>query len=55
MGKKVCMLPNSLLGKDINEMVQNGLTVDDIHNIIKRNTYQGLEAQLKFTEWGKIK
>ena len=52
MGLKVCMLPTAL-GKDLNEMVQHWLSKEDIISIINKNTYQGLEAQLKFTTWGR--
>ncbi len=50
-GHKVCMLPEDLPGKDINEMIQQGLTQDQIQDIIMKNVYQGLEAQLKFNKW----
>jgi hypothetical protein len=41
-------------GKDINEMVMNGISVDEIESIISSNTFTGLEAQAKFTFWKKI-
>jgi hypothetical protein len=30
-----------------------GLTTDNISSIINNNTYEGLEAELRFTEWRK--
>ena len=41
-------------GKDINEMIVNGHTSDEIERIISSNTFKGLEAQAKFTFWKKV-
>jgi len=43
--------PQDIKEKDINEMVVNGLEVQDI---INQNTFDGLELKLKFTKWKKI-
>lgn len=45
---KVVIWPQTLAEKDINDMV---LANKKVLDIIKRNTYQGLEAKIKFTEW----
>ena len=45
---KVVIWPQSLEQKDINEMVLAGKNPADI---IKKHTFQGLEAKIKFTEW----
>jgi|LakMenE01Jun11ns_1017448.scaffolds.fasta_scaffold9936758_5 hypothetical protein len=50
-GYKVCLFPEAVNGKDINEMISNGLTSDQIKTIIDTNTFSGLEAKLKFTNW----
>ena len=50
-GYSVCLFPETVKGKDINEMIQNGLTSDDIKSIIDSNTLSGLSAKLKFTHW----
>ena len=50
-GDKVVIWPSSILEKDINDMVMSGL---DVQSVIESNTYQGLEAKLKFTTWKKI-
>jgi hypothetical protein len=50
-GYKVCLFPETVKGKDINEMIQNGLTSVEIQNIIDKNTFSGLVAKLKFTQW----
>lgn len=45
---KVVIWPCGLQEKDVNEFVENG---KNIQQLIRENTYQGLMAQLKFTEW----
>jgi hypothetical protein len=45
---KVCIWPCSVTEKDINEMDRSG---NKVEQLIRENTYQGLMAQLKFTEW----
>lgn len=53
-GKQVCMLPDDLPGKDLNDFVKNGLSSAEIADIINHNVYQGLSAQMHFTKWSKI-
>jgi len=50
----VVIWPDTMVGKDINEMVMNGISVDEIESIISSNTFSGLEAQTKFLFWKKI-
>jgi transcription elongation factor Elf1 len=50
-GYKVCLFPEAVNGKDINEMILNGLTSEQIKIIINANTFSGLEAKLKFMNW----
>ncbi len=52
--KNVVMLPDGL-PKDINAMLQEGYTTDEILELIEDNTYHGLGARLKYTDWCKIK
>lgn len=54
LGKKVCMLPTGGMWKDLNEAIQLGLTAADLKNIIDKNTYSGLTAELRFTTWSKV-
>lgn len=51
MDYKVCIWPCDVKQKDINEMIMAGRSITMIEDIIKERTYQGLMAQLKFTEW----
>ena len=49
--KPVVIWPNNIGDKDINDMVLSG---HDVMDVLKSNTYSGLEAQLKFTTWKRI-
>lgn len=48
MGYRVCIWPNDLKEKDINEMIVAG---HDVQAIIKENAYKDLMAELKLTDW----
>ena len=50
-GDKVVIWPNNIYEKDINDMVLAG---HDVQSIVELNTYEGLEANLKFTTWKRI-
>jgi hypothetical protein len=54
LGQDVVIWPSTIVGKDINEMVMNGLSPDEIERIISSNTFRDIEAQLNFTMWKKI-
>lgn len=53
-GYSVVIWPDNINEKDVNEMIQNGRTQDDIVNTIKANTFSGLEAIARFTSWAKV-
>ena len=55
LGYRVCMLPESFTHKDVNEAVCAGVCPEELSGIIFRNTFSGLEASLRFTEWSRIK
>ena len=50
-GERVIIWSSSIKEKDINDMVLAGLNVMDV---LKSNTYSGLEAKIKFNNWKKI-
>lgn len=52
-GYKVCIWPKHIEEKDVNEMVLSGLTPEEVHTIIDKNTFSGLEAQLELSLWRK--
>lgn len=49
LGYNVCLLPEEIrkYGKDINELILNGLTISEVNDIIHKNIYNGLEGILK--------
>ncbi len=49
----ICIWPSEIKGKDINDMILGGMTTEDVSNIIRENTFQGLSAQMKLTDWKK--
>ena len=50
-GQRVVIWPSNILEKDINDMVLAGHNVMDM---LKLNTYSGLQAKIKFNNWKKI-
>ena len=50
-GYSVCIWPDSVKEKDINEMIIDGRTTDDIVEIIDNNTYSGLQANFQLSQW----
>ena len=50
-GDKVVIWPQSVTKKDINDMILVGL---DPQKIIQTNTYQGIQAKIKLTEWKRV-
>ena len=53
-GKKVCLWPESMEHKDINDMILGGYTKEEIQEIIKQNTFQTASAKMQFATWRKI-
>ena len=49
--KRVVIWPNHIGEKDINDMVIAG---HDVMNMLRCNTYSGLEAKVKFNNWKKV-
>ena len=51
---KVVIWPSDIKEKDINEMILSGKTERDIKDIIARNTFDGLLAKTKLSQWRKV-
>lgn len=51
-GYPVCLW-NKYLGKDINEMILNGNSIEEIDALIKASTVSGIAAKMKFSTWCK--
>lgn len=50
----VVVWPNNYKFKDINEAVIDGVHPKDIYDIIKNNTFSGIEAMVRFNSWKKV-
>jgi hypothetical protein len=52
-GYRIVIWPD-VPGKDINEMIENGLTSEEIQDIINHNKFLGLAAKAKYAMWRKV-
>jgi transcription elongation factor Elf1 len=50
-GYKVVIFPSGIQQKDLNDMVLAG---HNVQNLVESNTYSGLEAKLKLSQWKKV-
>ncbi len=50
----VCLFPNTMIGKDINEYIMNGISSEQLEKIIKNNTKNRLALKMEFSRWKKI-
>ena len=53
LGYSISLFPDYVKEKDINDMVLAGRDVDEIQAIISNNTFKGLAAKAKLSEWRK--
>jgi transcription elongation factor Elf1 len=53
-GYNVCIWPNNMMLKDINDMILDGMNISEILYIIDHNTFSGLEAKFRLQSWKKI-
>jgi hypothetical protein len=51
---QVVIWPEMVEAKDINDMILDGLTSEDIQDIIESNTFVNLRAKAEFVNWKKI-
>jgi len=54
LGNDIVIWPDTIEGKDINEIILGGITSDELEGIISSNTFSGLQAQTKFVFWKKV-
>ena len=50
-GERVVIFPQEIKQKDLNDMKLAG---HDVQSLVESNTYQGLKAKVKLTEWKKV-
>jgi hypothetical protein len=53
-GNNVCLLPESIKEKDINDMILSGRTIHELLALIDNFTYSKLRAELEFSNWKRI-
>lgn len=53
-GYNVCLWPEHIEQKDVNDMVLAGVKPADIKLIIDNNTYSGLSAQIALASWSRV-
>lgn len=51
---RIVIWPEMIEEKDINEMVLNGFSPDEIQDIISKNTFVNLRAKMEFVNWKKV-
>lgn len=50
----VCLLPDLIKQKDINDMILSGMSRDNIIELINDHSYSGLRANIEFIKWRKV-
>jgi len=50
----ICIWPEMIQEKDINEMIMNGFSQDELVDIIDKNTFVNLRAKMEFIQWKKV-
>lgn len=54
LGYNVCIWPEGLEYKDINDMVKGGMTPDQIQKLIDHHTYKDLLAKIQLNQWKRV-
>ena len=50
----VVIWPEMIESKDINDMILEGFTIEEIRDIIEKNTFVNLRAKMEFINWKKV-
>ena len=50
----ICIWPEMMQEKDVNDMILAGFSVDEIVDIINKNTFVNLRAKMEFIQWKKV-
>ena len=50
----VIVWPEMIDEKDVNDMVLQGFDIEDLHDIMEKNTYVNLRAKMEFVNWKKV-
>lgn len=52
-GYRVVVFPKNIKENDINDMVLGGISIPEINELLRNNSYTGLKFKLTFTNWKK--
>jgi hypothetical protein len=52
-GYRLCIWPDSIKKKDVNEMVLDGVAPSDIQSVIEKNAFAGMRCKLELAKWRK--
>ena len=50
----LCIWPNTIVEKDINDMILSGKTPNQIIDMINNNTHSGMIAKLTLNNWKRV-
>jgi len=53
-GYSICIWPDGLEQKDVNDMVLSGLKPQSVENMIEEYTFSGLRATVEFSRWKRV-
>lgn len=53
LGYRVCIWPDSIRHKDINDMIMAGMSSEQVQTVIEQNVFDGLHAQARLNQWKK--
>jgi hypothetical protein len=51
---QICIWPEMMQEKDVNDMILSGFTSEEITDIIDQNTFVNLRAKMEYIQWKKI-
>jgi len=51
---RVCIWPDNITQKDVNDMVRSGMSRGEVLETINKNIYSGLSAELRLSVWKKV-
>jgi len=40
--------------KDVNDMILSGFDIEELHDIMEKNTFVNLRAKMEFVNWKKV-
>lgn len=54
MGCRLMIWPTNMVGKDINDLILDGMTQSELMELIKSNSYEGFQLHVMFNQWRKV-